>query len=125
MALSPCYVALCRLLGLGRSSRRDDFDKDIELMVLNHEVRILARQVHGRVRYRRVDRAILAVLSRLLPRCRWRSFLVTPETLLRWHRELSKGKWRRTPSPWTPPRSASSTRYSSSRSTAVPCTSSA
>ncbi len=86
MALSLCYVALCRLLGLVRSSRRDEFDKDIELMVLHHEVRILERQANGRVRYRRVDRGILAALSRLLPRCRWRSFLVTPETLLRWHR---------------------------------------
>jgi hypothetical protein len=64
-------------------------------MVLRHEVRILERQVHGRVRYRPVDRAILAALSRLLPRSDWRSFLVTPETLLRWHRELSKRKWRR------------------------------
>ena len=95
MALSLCYVAFCRFLGLVCSSRRDDLDKDIELMVLRHEVRILERHVHGRVRYRRVDRAILAALSRLLPRYRWRSFLVTPETLLRWHRELSKRKWRR------------------------------
>jgi hypothetical protein len=59
-------------------------DKDIELMVLSHEVRLLERQLHGRVRYRTTDRAILAALSRLLPRWRWRCFLVTPETLLRW-----------------------------------------
>ena len=95
MVLPLCYLALCRLLGLVRSSRRDQFNKDIELMVLRHEVRILERQVHGRVRYRPVDRAILAALSRWLPRSRWRSFLVTPETLMRWHRELFKRKWRR------------------------------
>jgi hypothetical protein len=70
-------------------------DKDIELMVLRHEVCVLKRQLHGRVRYRPADRAILAVLSRLLPRRRWRCFLVTPETLLRWHRELSRSKWKR------------------------------
>jgi transposase InsO family protein len=70
-------------------------DKDIELMVLRHEVRVLKRQLHGRVRYRTTDRAILAALSRLLPRWRWRCFLVTPETLLRWHRELSRRKWKR------------------------------
>lgn len=92
MALSLCYLALCRLLGLVRSSRRDELDKDIELMMLRHEVRILERQVHGPVRYRPVDRAILAAWSRLLPRSRWRSFLVTPETLLRWQRDLSKRK---------------------------------
>jgi putative transposase len=64
-------------------------------MVLRHQVHILQRQLHARVRYRPSDRAILAALSRLLPRNRWRSFLVTPETLLRWHREASKHKWRR------------------------------
>src|ERR1039458_5679962 len=64
-------------------------------MVLRHEVRLLKRQLHGRVRYRTTDRAILAALSRLLPRWRWRCFLVTPETLLRWHRELSRRKWKR------------------------------
>jgi putative transposase len=63
-------------------------------MLLRHQVRVLERQLHARVRYRPADRAILA-LSRLLPRARWRSFLVTPDTLLRWHRKAAKHKWRR------------------------------
>ena len=62
-----------------------------------------AGEPQGRVRYRRADRAILAAVSPLLPRCRWRFFLVTPETLLRWHREMSKGKWRRWRGPSHPP----------------------
>jgi hypothetical protein len=57
-------------------------------------VRILERQLRGRVRYRPADRALLAALSRLLHRSRWRSFLVTPDTLLRWHRDAAKSKWR-------------------------------
>jgi len=64
-------------------------------MVLRHQVRILERQLNVRAAYRPVDRAILATLSRLLARWRWRSFLVTPETLLCWHREVSRRKWRR------------------------------
>ena len=71
-------------------------------------MRILERQLNARVAYCPVDRAILAALSRLLPRRRWRSFLVTPETLLRWHRELSRRKWRRwrsTRGPGRPPMS--------------------
>ena len=64
-------------------------------MVLRHQVRVLERQVHGRVRYRPADRAILAALSRCLPRARRRCCLVTPDTLLRWHRELARRKWRR------------------------------
>jgi transposase InsO family protein len=95
MPLGLCYLVMCRIFGLLRSCRRTALDKDIELMVLRHEVRVLERQLHGRVRYRTMDRAILAALSRLLPRWRWRCFLVTPETLLRWHRELSRSKWER------------------------------
>ena len=64
-------------------------------MVLRHEIRVLKRQLHGRVRYRPANRAMLAALSRALPRWRWRCFLVTPETLLGWHRELSRRKWKR------------------------------
>ena len=95
MALRLCYLVTCRIFGLLGSRRRTALDKDIELMVLRHEVRLLKRQLHGRVRYRPADRAILAALSRVLPRWRWRCFLVTPETLLRWHRELSRSKWKR------------------------------
>ena len=80
MAFSLVYVSLRRLLGLVWSARRSESDKDIEIMVLRHQVRILQRQLHARVRYRPSDRAILAALSRLLPRSRWRSFLVTPFT---------------------------------------------
>ena len=108
MAFTLCYLGLCRILGLLRSSRRTETDKDIEIMVLRHQVRILERQLNARVAYRPVDRAILAALSRLLSRWRWRSFLVTPETLLRWHRELSRRKWRRwrsTRGPGRPPMS--------------------
>jgi hypothetical protein len=80
VAFSLVYLGLCRLLGLVWSARRSESDKDIEIMVLRHRMRILQCQLHARVRYRPSDRAILAALSRLLPRSRWRSFLVTPET---------------------------------------------
>ena len=95
MPLGLCYLVMCRIFGLVRSCRRTALEKDIELMTLRHEVRVLKRQLHGRVRYRTADRAILAALSRSLPRWRWRCFLVTPDTLLRWHRELSRRKWKR------------------------------
>jgi hypothetical protein len=83
------------MLGLVVSSRRTESDKDIEIMVLRHQLRVVERQLHTRVRYRPTDRAMLAALSRLLPRARWRSFMVTPDTLLRWHRKAAKHKWRR------------------------------
>jgi len=97
------------MFGFVVSFRRTESERDVEIMVLRHQVRVLQRQLHGRVKYRPADRAILAALSRLLPRARRRSFMVTPETLLRWHREAAKHKWRRwrrQQGPGRPPMSA-------------------
>lgn len=74
---SLLYVAVRAVLGLVAGKRRYQADRDLELLVLRHQVRILERQVPGRVRYRKSDRALLAALSRLLPRVRWSAFLVT------------------------------------------------
>ena len=94
MAFALVCLGLCRLLALVTTFRRGEADKDVELVVPRHQVRVLERQLHGRVKYRRADRALLAALSRLLPRERWQAFLVTPATLLRWHREAGRRKWR-------------------------------
>jgi hypothetical protein len=74
VAFSLPYLGLCRIFGLIASVRRSESDNDIEIMVLRHQVRILERQLHARVRYRPADRTILAALSRSLSRIRWRSF---------------------------------------------------
>ena len=89
-----CYAAVRRLLGLLLSHRRHA-DRDLELLVLRHQLAVLHRQVPGRIVYRPADRALLAALARRLPRDQWNAFLVTPATLLRWHRELANRKWRR------------------------------
>src|SRR5262249_24318332 len=68
--------------------------KDLEIVVLRHQLQVLRRQV-GRPRFRWSDRLLLGAASRHLARETWRAFLVTPQTLLRWHRELIRRKWSR------------------------------
>jgi transposase len=72
--------------------RVDERAKEVEILLLRHELQVLRRQV-GRPRVRPVDRALLAALSVALPRERRCSFLVQPATLLRWHRELVRRRW--------------------------------
>jgi putative transposase len=92
MLLSPVYLALRRLLQALALSGRDDLARDIELLALRHQLKVLSRQV-SRASFRRRDRVLLAAASRLLPRERWNAFLVRPRTLLRGHRELVRRKW--------------------------------
>src|SRR5664280_2107139 len=84
--------ALARLLVGGGQQGRDDGAKDLEILVLRHQLRVLQR-TSRRPRLRTIDRVLLAAASRVIPRDRWVAFLVTPATLLRWHRELVKRKW--------------------------------
>jgi hypothetical protein len=86
------YLLLRRVLQMLTQLARDGGAKDVEILVLRHEVAVLHRQVH-RPDLQPADRVVLAVLSRLLPRPRWSVFFVTPATLLRRHRELVARRW--------------------------------
>ncbi len=95
----PHLRQLLRLAG-----RRNGEAVDIENAVLRHQLTVLRRHV-ARPRYRRCDRLFLAAASTHLSRDRWSAFLVTPQTILRWHRELVRRKWtiRRASKPGRPP----------------------
>jgi putative transposase len=86
------YLTLCRSLQLLALLARSDAAKDLEILVLRHQLAVLLRQ-STRPKLGPGDRALLAAVSRLLPRSRWSCFFVTPETLLRWNRRLVAGAW--------------------------------
>jgi hypothetical protein len=86
------YLSLCRSIQLLVLLAQGDTAKDLEILVLRHQLNVLRRQV-PRPRLEPADRALLAALSRALPRSRWSCFFVKSETLLRWHRRLVAGAW--------------------------------
>ena len=79
-------LALVALLFRGREA------KDLEILVLRHQLAVLRRQ-SARPKLKPADRALLAAFSRGVPRERWRAFFVEPDTLLRWHRRLVARRW--------------------------------
>jgi putative transposase len=92
MTASLVYLLTRQVLQMLTHLARDGGAKDVELLVLRHQVAVLRRQVH-RPDLEPADRVVLAALSRLLPRRRWAAFFVTPATLLRWHRQLIARHW--------------------------------
>src|SRR6266545_7863492 len=89
---SLCYLAFRCVLQLVFLRRRSEEFKELEIVVLRHELSVLRRQTR-RPQLTMIDRVFLAAASRLLPRSRWQSFLVKPTTLLRWHRRLVARRW--------------------------------
>jgi transposase InsO family protein len=86
------YLVLRSLFQVVLLRPRSEEFKELEIVVLRHELAVLRRQVQ-RPQLNSADRALLAAASRLLPRSQWRSFMVTPATLLRWHRLLVARRW--------------------------------
>jgi len=90
MVFSLLYMVLRAVFRLAPAGGQRD--RELEILVLRHQVKVLKRKA-GRPMLRRRDRLLLAAAARLLPRERWSSFIVTPATLLAWHRALVKRKW--------------------------------
>ena len=92
MSLRLLYLMFVRVCGWLILLSRSSASKDAELLVLRHEVAVL-RRVHPRPRLDWADRAVLAALIKLLPARLRAHRLVTPGTVLRWHRRLIARKW--------------------------------
>ena len=92
MALSFLYRLVRRVIELLAVHRMDAVAKDAEILVLRQQLAVLRRQV-ARPRFTWTDRAVVATLAKLVPRESWAAFLITPETILRWHRTLIRRRW--------------------------------
>lgn len=92
MLWSFVHLALRNVLQLAVLLARSERSKEIEILALRHELAILRRQ-ERRPQLEPPDRAVLAALSRALPRGAWPIFHVTSATLLRWHRRLVARRW--------------------------------
>jgi hypothetical protein len=96
------YLIFVRLTGWMALLARSAASKDAELLVLRQEVTVLRRQ-NPRPTLDWADRAVLAALTRLLPRPLRLSRLVTPDMMLRWHRRLIRWRWAYPPKSGRPP----------------------
>ena len=92
MALRLIYQMFSKLLGWIVLRTRSDTTKEIEILVLRHQLAVLQRRT-PRPRMSWTDRALIAALTRLLPVRRRLGLLVTPATILRWHRQLITRRW--------------------------------
>src|SRR6478735_1559316 len=92
MSLHLLYLIFVQLCGWLVLLARSSASKDAELLVLRHEVAVL-RRAHPRPRLDWAERAVLAALIRLLPGRLRAHRLVTPGTVLRWHRRLITRTW--------------------------------
>src|SRR5665647_2152198 len=90
MVFSLLYMVLRAVFRLAPAG--DQRDREVEILVLRQQVAVLQRKA-GRPKLRRRDRLFLAAAAHLLPKERWSCFIVTPATLLTWHRGLVKRKW--------------------------------
>jgi putative transposase len=86
------YLVVRNLFALVWLLARARRSKELEILLLRHELAVLRRQ-RGRPRLTRADRALFAALSRFVPRAAWSNLAVKPETLLRWHRQLVARRW--------------------------------
>ena len=102
MLVALAYRVLVTVLSWLALLARSSSAKDVEILALRHEVAVL-RRTNPRPRMSWTDRAMLAALTRIMPKALRARRIVTPGTLLRWHRRLVAAKWRQPRAPGRPP----------------------
>src|ERR1017187_4853486 len=95
MCLRFPFLLITRVTAWLRLSRREDAWKIAEILILRHQLAVLQRQQPRRLQLNWADRALLAALLGVIPKARRHRLrlLVTPGTILRWHRDIVRRRW--------------------------------
>jgi putative transposase len=95
MCLRFVFLLVTRVAAGLRLSRREQAWKEAEILILRHQLAVLQRQQPGRVKLNWADRGLLAALLGAIPRSRRQGLrlLVSPDTMLRWHRDIVRRRW--------------------------------
>ena len=89
------FLLIARVAAWLQLSRRDEAWKTAEILILRHQLAVLQRRQPRRLQLNWADRALLAALLHVMPKARHRGLrlLVTPDTILRWHRDIVRRRW--------------------------------
>jgi putative transposase len=95
MCLRFVFLLITRLAAWRRLSRREETWKTAEILILRHQLTVLQRREPRRPNLNWADRALLTALLNVIPRARRHGLrlLVTPDTILRWHRDIARRRW--------------------------------
>jgi putative transposase len=95
MCLRLVFLLITRIAAWLRLSRREETQKTAEILILRHQLAVLKRQQPRCPKLNWADRALLAALLGVIPKARRQGLrlLVTPDTILRWHRDIVRRRW--------------------------------
>src|ERR1017187_1613902 len=95
MCLRFVFLVITRLAAWPRLSKREETWKTAEILMLRHQLAVMQRRQPRRPNLNWADRALIAALLSLIPKARRRGLrlLVTPDTILRWHRDIVRCRW--------------------------------
>ena len=95
MCLRFVFLLITRVAAWLRLSRREEAWKTTEILILRHQLAVLQRRQLGRPKLNWADRALFAALLGVIPKARRQGLrlLVTPDTIVRWHRDIVRRRW--------------------------------
>jgi hypothetical protein len=93
MCLRFVFLVVTRMAAWPRLSRREEAWRAAEILILRHQFAVLQRRQPRRPNLDWADRALLATLLTVIPKARRQGLRVTPDTILRWHRDIFRRRW--------------------------------